>query len=222
VIRVLLVAASAVARAGLEALLGRSPLLTIVGAVGRGDALADAIESLEPDVVLMAADGGAAGPPSPTALAQLRLSPDASSRAPAVVVLADSPTPEWSAEVLRAGVRGLLPEDATADEIYAAVEAAAAGLVSFPAELTGSLLGLPSRAPASRAAGTTLAQPLSPREHEVLGMLAEGLGNKQIAGRLGISEHTVKTHVASILAKLDAYTRAEAVAIGARLGMILL
>jgi DNA-binding CsgD family transcriptional regulator len=53
-------------------------------------------------------------------------------------------------------------------------------------------------------------------------MLAEGLGNKIVAARLGISEHTVKTHVASILAKLDAGTRAEAVAIGARLGLIML
>ena len=68
----------------------------------------------------------------------------------------------------------------------------------------------------------TATQPLTPREVEVLGMLAEGLANKNIAARLGISEHTVKTHVASILTKLDAFSRAEAVAIGARQGLILL
>jgi DNA-binding CsgD family transcriptional regulator len=65
-------------------------------------------------------------------------------------------------------------------------------------------------------------QPLTPREIEVLGMLAEGLGNKTIARRLGISEHTVKFHVGSILAKLDASSRTEAVTLGARRGLIML
>jgi DNA-binding CsgD family transcriptional regulator len=64
--------------------------------------------------------------------------------------------------------------------------------------------------------------PLSPREREILGLVADGLGNKIVASRLGISEHTVKTHIASIFTKLGADTRAEAVAIGARQGMILL
>jgi DNA-binding CsgD family transcriptional regulator len=66
------------------------------------------------------------------------------------------------------------------------------------------------------------AQQLTPREIEVLGMLAEGLGNKTIARRLGISEHTVKFHVGSILAKLDASSRTEAVTLGARRGLIML
>jgi DNA-binding CsgD family transcriptional regulator len=66
------------------------------------------------------------------------------------------------------------------------------------------------------------AQPLTPREIEVLGMLAEGLGNKTIARRLGISEHTVKFHVGSILARLDASSRTEAVTLGARRGLIMI
>ncbi|PYU14357.1 MAG: helix-turn-helix transcriptional regulator [Acidobacteria bacterium] len=64
--------------------------------------------------------------------------------------------------------------------------------------------------------------PLSSREVEVLGMLAEGLGNKQIAWRLGISEHTVKFHLSSIFTKLDVSSRTEAVALGVRLGLIML
>jgi DNA-binding CsgD family transcriptional regulator len=64
--------------------------------------------------------------------------------------------------------------------------------------------------------------PLSPREREILSLVAEGLGNKIVAARLGISEHTVKTHVTSIFEKLGAESRAEAVAIGARTGVILL
>ena len=63
---------------------------------------------------------------------------------------------------------------------------------------------------------------LTPRERQVLALLAEGLVNKQIAGRLAISEHTVKAHVAAIFAKLDAGTRAEAVVTAARLGLLML
>ena len=66
------------------------------------------------------------------------------------------------------------------------------------------------------------AQSLTPRESEVLAMLAEGLGNRAIAARLAISEHTVKTHVAAIFGKLGVSTRAEAVAIGVRSGMLML
>ena len=62
---------------------------------------------------------------------------------------------------------------------------------------------------------------LSPREIEVLGMMAEGIGNKEIAARLAISEHTVKFHVASIMGKLHAGTRTEAVMLGVRMGLIL-
>jgi DNA-binding NarL/FixJ family response regulator len=78
----------------------------------------------------------------------------------------------------------------------------------------------PSRPAASHAASTSHPAALSSRETEVLRMIADGLANKQIAARLGISEHTVKFHVASIFAKLHASTRAEAVVVGARLGMI--
>jgi DNA-binding NarL/FixJ family response regulator len=93
--------------------------------------------------------------------------------------------------------------------------------VTLPAELAADLVSAARGPQAPRAAGAPT-QPLTRREIEVLGMLAEGLANKNIAARLGISEHTVKTHVASILTKLDAFSRAEAVAIGARQGLILL
>jgi DNA-binding NarL/FixJ family response regulator len=86
---------------------------------------------------------------------------------------------------------------------------------------------LPAQFAASGAArpvlrATVPAPGLTPREIEVLGMLAEGLGNKVIAARLGISDHTVKTHVAAIFGKLGVSTRAEAVASAARLGLIML
>jgi DNA-binding NarL/FixJ family response regulator len=217
VIRALIAAASPVVRAGLEALLTRSASVAIVAATS-GDTLADDIETHEPQVVLLAVEPRSGA--LPNVATRIALSPDAAPRTPAFVLLADTPSLPWTAEALRAGARSVLPHDATPDEIIAALEAAAAGLVTLPAELAIDLVSA-TRGPVTRAAGPPT-QPLTRREIEVLGFLAEGLANKNIAARLGISEHTVKTHVASILTKLDAFSRAEAVAIGARQGLILL
>jgi DNA-binding NarL/FixJ family response regulator len=218
VIRALIAAASPVVRAGLEALLTRSASLAIV-ATTSGDALADDIETHEPQVVLLAVDP--ASDTLPNVTSRIALSPDAVSRTPAFVLLADPPSVQWTADALRAGARGVLPRDATPDEIIAALEAAAVGLVTLPAEVAADFVSA-ARAPGVPRQAGHATQPLTRREIEVLGMLAEGLANKNIAARLGISEHTVKTHVASILTKLDAFSRAEAVAIGARQGLILL
>jgi DNA-binding CsgD family transcriptional regulator len=83
--------------------------------------------------------------------------------------------------------------------------------------MAGRVIGEPAVVGAAQAATE---DPLTAREHEVLGLLAEGLPNKQIARQLGISEHTVKFHVSSVFAKLGAQSRAEAVSIGARNGLI--
>ena len=132
---------------------------------------------------------------------------------PAIVLLGEA---GWSAEALRAGVRAVLPADASAAEILAGIEAAAAGLAAIdPRELEGLLQGTPQ--PASETQST-----LTARELEVLRMLAEGEANKTIAWKLNISEHTVKFHVAQILGKLHAGTRTEAVTRGIRQGLILL
>jgi two-component system, NarL family, response regulator YdfI len=221
VIRALVAAASPVVRAGLEALLARSASVAVVGTTS-GDTLADDVEAHEPQVVLVAVDSGDSS--APALASRLSLSPDAVSRTPAFVLLGDTPTAAWAMDALRAGARGVLPRDATPDEIIAAIEAAAAGLVTLPADLAADLVSSARVGTGGRPTGNAgaAAQPLTRREVEVLGMLAEGLANKNIAARLGISEHTVKTHVASILTKLDAFSRAEAVAIGARQGLILL
>ena len=217
-IRTLVAAASPVVRAGLEALLTRSAAVAIV-ATTSGDTLADDIETHEPQVVLLALEARDAT--APRVASRIALSPDAVSRTPAFVLLADAPSTSWIADAIRGGARSVLPRDATPDEIIAALEAAAVGLVTLPAELAADFVSA-ARAPSAPRPASPPTQPLTPREIEVLGMLAEGLANKNIAARLGISEHTVKTHVASILTKLDAFSRAEAVAIGARQGLILL
>jgi DNA-binding NarL/FixJ family response regulator len=218
VIRTLVAAASPVVRAGLEALLTRSASVTVVG-VSSGDSLADDIEAHEPQVVLLAVDSSDRSPPAVASITAL--SPDAASRAPAVVLMAPSPTIAWAANAVRSGARGVLARDASVGEIVAALEAAAVGLATMPAEVAVELAS-GMRTPVASRERAASTQPLTRREIEVLGMLAEGLANKNIAVRLQISEHTVKTHVASILTKLDAFSRAEAVAIGARQGLILL
>jgi DNA-binding NarL/FixJ family response regulator len=138
------------------------------------------------------------------------------------VLLTDATDPRFATLGLRAivrdGVRAVLPRESGADEIIAAVEAAAAGLVALPVDLAEELIA--DEEPRAVAAPTNGV--LTPREREVLSLLAQGLANKSIAPRLGISEHTVKAHVASIFEKLGAGTRAEAVVMAARLGILLL
>jgi DNA-binding NarL/FixJ family response regulator len=133
------------------------------------------------------------------------------------VLLAGETPPPWTQEALRAGVRAILRRDASASEILATVEAAATGLAIVDPQDLETLL--PTAGPVASSTG---APSLTPRESEVLAMMAEGAANKTIAWKLNISEHTAKFHVASVLAKLNASTRAEAVAIGIRRGLVML
>jgi DNA-binding NarL/FixJ family response regulator len=182
--------------------------------------LAEELEELEPEVVLLEV----ASPDEPLVLGE----PDTR---PAFVVLADAVSDDsWVADALARGVLALLPRDAGAREILAAVDAAAAGLVTLHpsamealragrAEVRSSLDTPPL---VGSRASATVGGELTPRETEVLRMLAEGLSNKQIASRLAISEHTVKFHVASVYEKLGATSRTEAVRLGVRRGLIVL
>src|SRR5690348_122775 len=113
-------------------------------------------------------------------------------------------------------VRAYLPADAAAAEILAAITAAGQGLVVLTQVQAERLL--PARSP--RETLPRLVEALTPREIEVLRLMADGLVNKEIADRLGISEHTAKFHVASILGKLQASSRTDAVARGMRRGLI--
>ena len=139
---------------------------------------------------------------------------EAAEKAPgaALVLLSRATEPQSTLGALRAGASSVLPASATPAQILAAIEAAATGLIAItPEDLEGLL------SPELRSSG---AHTLTTRETEVLTLLAEGVSNKEIAYRLGISEHTAKFHVASILAKLDAGTRTEAVTEGIRRGLV--
>lgn len=213
--RVLVAADRLIVRAGLESIIRANPVLQLVGSSDNGDSLIKQVEDLQPDVVLLEWSALDEELMSEKLLALLpELSP------PGFVVLADNSDNDWVTDALSKGVRAILPRSATADEIVAAIVAAAAGLVVLHPDVVVDLL--PLKESPTPALPTSPMQALTPREIEVLGMLALGLGNKTIAKRLGISEHTVKFHVSSIFTKLNASTRTEAVTLGARLGLILL
>ncbi len=135
------------------------------------------------------------------------------------VLLVRNPASEAISEALRAGVKAVISSSLPEPEIVKAVEAAAAGLVVLDAPGVETLLRIPSSVSQGRAEG--LRESLTPREIEVLQLLAAGLGNKEIASRLGISDHTAKFHVASVMGKLGAASRTEAVTSGIRLGLVM-
>lgn len=126
---------------------------------------------------------------------------------PPLVFLTDNPRP-----VLRDGVRALLPRQTSSGELVAAVESVAQGLIVVHPSFAAGL----AREPQPLEIG----EPLTAREEQVLRLMASGSANKEIAWQLGISEHTVKFHVGSVLDKLNAQSRTEAVARGIRSGLI--
>jgi DNA-binding NarL/FixJ family response regulator len=216
VIRVFIVAASPLARAGLQNLLSDRGV-EVIGSTSEISSLvtslANADLEAEVDAILMEATGE-----------HIESTIDSLSRSDLareipVVVLAGHSSPRWAAEALRGGVRAVLPNDVSPNQLWMTLQAVAAGLlVLHPAEIEALV---PAAIPASQSL-TELPEPLTPREREVLQMLAAGLANKEIAARLNISDHTAKFHVGSILGKLSASTRAEAVTQGIRRGLVLL
>lgn len=209
-IRVLVKASSAIARAGLESLVREHPGFQLIRDPP-GGAAAPAPESL-PDVLVAEAESLADD--------STREALDWASAGGAVVLLVRNLAGESVAEALREGVKAVLPAGLTAGEIAAAIEAAAAGLVVLDG--IGAEALVRSAAPVSGGEVKPLVESLTPREIEVLRLVAAGLGNKEIAGRLKISEHTVKFHVASLMGKLGAASRTEAVTLGIRHGLIMI
>jgi NarL family two-component system response regulator YdfI len=212
VIRVFIVAASPLIRGGLQSMLADSRF-DIVGSAADLESISGQLVDVEPDVVLVEAAADAQEELL-NALEDAELAQEYP-----VIVLSEQLKAPWLSKALRAGVRAVLPRDATPEQLRAALEAAATGLVVVhPSELDSVLPATVG----SPVAVDELLEPLTRREREVLQMLAAGLANKEIAARLAISDHTVKFHVASILGKLGASTRTEAVSAGIRRGLVLL
>lgn len=203
-IRVLVVAEDVLARGGLVSALRDWPDLNVVGRASPGDEYQELLMGFRPDVVLW--DVGWLEDSRP---------PDewGASEQPPVLVLIQEP--DQAALAWSWGARGVLMRSTDGATLAAAVRSLALGL-SVAAE---SLWPDPN--PASARPGTGLElEELTPRELEVLQLLAEGLSNRGIAHRLGVSEHTVKFHVNSILGKLNAQSRTEAAVVAARAGLL--
>jgi len=214
-IRLAIVADSPVVRAGLGALFGAEPdvVVSFPDVSARGDA-ADPVDDASADVMLRVLSYDRVGVLAHGDDDDL----DARAMRVPTVALLERMEQEPARQALAAGASGVLALDADADELIAAVRAAAAGLVVMQPSVIAGLAGALS-SPAVRQPARAL---LSAREREVLALLAEGLPNKVIAPRLGITEHTVKTHVAAVYEKLHARNRAEAVMAAARQGLLLL
>lgn len=210
-IRVLVWAKSAVTRAGLEAIVRADARFDVVADEARSPDLPAAVRRSAPDLILLDAPEGARPPILSLAGPQ--------QAAPAVVALLESGRRAEILRWLQSGIRALLLQEAHPEEITAALEAAHQGLAVASPEILDALLP-----PGAEMADAELppGEPLTSREAEVLSLLADGAGNREIASRLGISEHTAKFHVSSILGKLGAATRTEAVIRGYREGLILI
>lgn len=203
-IRVFVTAPTATARLGLRARLDHPD----VEVVGEGATLPAGRARV--DVVVLDGAGMLLGPAA--AMAEDGLPP--------VVALADDDRLARALGALPLRGWAIVGREASAAELRAAVLAAAEGLVAVPAARAGRILGGPGE-PAARDLEAR-PEPLTAREREVLELLGQGLSNRRIAERLLISEHTAKFHVASVLGKLGASTRTEAVSRGVRRGLITL
>jgi DNA-binding NarL/FixJ family response regulator len=194
-IRVLLVDDHAVLRSGLEQLLATEPELEVVGSAASGDEAIALARRLRPDVVLMdlqmpGVDGVAA-----TRVVVGEGLAD-------VLVLTSYSDSERILAALDAGAMGYLLKDADPEDIAEGVRAVARGESPLHPKAARELLG-------ARRSGPVAAE-LTPREREVLGLVREGLANKQIARRLGISERTVKAHLTSTFARIGVTDRTQA------------
>ncbi len=200
-LRILIVGDNPLARVGLSALLTGQTGLVVTGQTSSGTNLSADIELYKPDVLVW--DIGWESD---------RLADIHESNVPVVALLNNA---GQAAEAWAAGARGLVLHDADADMLTSALLAVGQGLAVFDPALAASLF-------TASAAPEPPAEALTAREREVLQLLAEGLPNKTIAGKLGITDHTVKFHVNAIMSKLGAQSRTEAVVRATRLGLIIL
>jgi len=212
VIRVLLADDQALVRAGFRMILKSEPGIEVVGEAGDGSEAVALARTLDPNVVLMDVRM-----PEMDGIEATRRIVDGDG-APRVLVLTTFDLDEYVFEALRAGASGFLLKDAPEDQLLAGIRIVADGGSLFAPAVTQRLI--------ERFAGTRPATPppalseLTPRELEVLGLVARGLSNAEIAETLVVSEHTVKTHVAHLLQKLDLRDRVQAVVLAYEAGLV--
>ncbi len=220
--RVLVVADDPLVREGLLLRLG----LVAAAEPALGETIADAIARTDANVVLW--DLGPAGDQERELLAKVgEIAVPVVALIPAVLARPSGRHTEALGELLVAGVAGVLPREVDGVALQHALDAVLHGLCVIDRGHIAGQIGADLFSPAAELElGTTPARAehdgLTAREHEVVSLMAEGLSNKQIADRLGISSHTAKFHVNAVLAKLDASTRTEAVVRALQRGVVML
>lgn len=203
-ITVVVVDDQAMVRAGFSALLAASPDISVLGDADDGVAAVEVVGRLKPDVVLM--DVRMPRKDGLWAAGQI-IAGGSSSK---VLMLTTFDIDEYVYEALRIGASGFMLKDAPADELIRAVRVVAAGEALLAPSITKRLIDEVTSA-RRRPARSRAADALTPREREVLDLIADGKSNGEIAGDLFVSEQTVKTHVSSVLGKLNLRDRAQAV-----------
>ncbi len=211
--RVLIADDQALVRAGFRVMLEAQPDLDVVGEAGDGREAIEAARVLRPHVVLMdirmpAVDGIEAT----RRIVRERMSPR-------VLILTTFDLDEYVYEALRAGAAGFLLKDAGRDELIHAVRVVAAGEALLAPSITRRLIEDYAGRPLARDRPVKLAD-LTPRELEVLRLIARGLSNADIARTLVVGDATVKTHITRIFAKLGLHDRAQAVVVAYESGLV--
>jgi DNA-binding NarL/FixJ family response regulator len=204
-IRIAVAATSAVRRAGLESIIRSYAEFHLAGSFGAVASLVSFARSTELDVIVIDTDS----------IPDLLLEPTSDA---AIVLLTEVTEARSISRLLRSGVHAILSRKSDPDDVLSAIYASYDGLVLLSTATAESLAAVYGDQPLEVEA--ELSEEITSRETDVLRMLAQGLVNKDIAARLGISEHTVKFHISSILDKLGASTRTEAVTVGIRRGLI--
>jgi DNA-binding NarL/FixJ family response regulator len=204
-VRVLLVDDDDLMRAGLKAVLSSDPCIDVVGEAANGRAAIDAVRTLQPDLVLMDVrmpdlDGIAATREIVAGSAQAK-----------VVILTTFEQDDYIFGALNAGASGFLLKRTTPEDLLAAVHTVTAGDSLLSPSVTRTVIERMTHQPAPDVGASGRLDELTPREHEVLSLIARGLSNSEIAAELVIGESTVKTHIKRILMKLRLRDRIQAV-----------
>jgi DNA-binding NarL/FixJ family response regulator len=206
-----------VVRAGFAGLLGTQPDFAVVGTAGDGAEAVRISRELHPDVVLM--DVRMPGTDGIEATRQLAVGP--AGDGPRVLILTTFDLDEYVYDALCAGASGFLLKDVTAERLFEAVRVVAAGEALLAPTVTRRLIGEFARLrPHTAAPPTSRLTALTPRETQVLKLVAEGLSNPEIAVRLVVTEETVKTHVSRVLGKLGLRDRTQAVVTAYESGLV--
>jgi RNA polymerase sigma factor (sigma-70 family) len=205
-VSVLIADDQALVRTGLRAILETQPDLTVVGEALDGRDAVDLVRRRRPDVALMDIKM-----PGLDGLEATRRIVAEAGEATAVLVLTTFDLDEYVYEALRAGASGFLLKDAPAEQLIAAIHTLAAGEALIAPAITKRLIAQFARAAPPSESSAAALEELTPREREVLMLIARGMSNAEIAAELVLSEATVKTHVKRVLSKLGVRDRVQAV-----------